>query len=251
MISKFLFMSAAQRRLFQEGLPVLMYHKIDRVPRGSRDPFLYVSPGRFAEQLQLLTNRGYTGVALDAISAVTNNQARKVVITFDDGAESVFTNGLEILARHGFRAIQFIVAGLIGKRNEWDIAKGEAPDLMMDEGQIREWLAAGHEIGSHTATHPNLKRIPLAQAREEIFGSKKKLEDMFGAPVRHFCYPSGKWNEPVRDLVAEAGYLTACTVEFGVNTAATPRFALRRVTPLSGFEFLRKVQHRLMRKLAG
>jgi len=251
MVTKLLFMSSAQRRLFQHGLPVLMYHKIDSVPRETRDPFLYVSPTRFGEQLQLLTERGYSSVALDAVQTVTDNRARQVVITFDDGSESVFKNALDLLARHRFRAIQFIVAGLIGKRNDWDIAKGEAPDLMMDESQIRQWLAAGHEIGSHTSTHPNLKRVPLAQAREEIFGSKKKLEDTFGVPVRHFCYPSGKWNDPVRDLVGEAGYLSACTVEFGVNTAATPRFALRRVTPLSGLEFLKKVRHRLIRRLAG
>jgi peptidoglycan/xylan/chitin deacetylase (PgdA/CDA1 family) len=244
-------MSSAQRRLFSMGVPVLMYHKIDCVPRGARDPFLYVSPSRFTEQLQLLSGHGYTAATLDAIPAVTDNRARQVVITFDDGAASVFTNALEILARHRFRAIQFIVAGLIGKRNDWDIAKGEAPDLMMDENQIREWLAAGHEIGSHTATHPNLKRVPLTQAREEIFGSKKKLEDTFGIAVRHFCYPSGKSNESISGLVAEAGYSSACSVEFGVNTAATPRFALRRVTPLSGVEFLKKVRHRLARRFSG
>jgi peptidoglycan/xylan/chitin deacetylase (PgdA/CDA1 family) len=251
MVSKLLFMSAAQRRLFQDGVPVLMYHKIDCVPRDARDPFLYVSPSRFGEQLGLLSSHGYTGATLDTVPAVKDNRARQVVITFDDGAASVFTNALETLARHGFRAIQFIVAGLIGKRNDWDIAKGEAPDLMMDESQIREWLAAGHEIGSHTSTHPNLKRLSLPRAREEIFESKKKLEDRFGIQVRHFCYPSGKWNEPVSDLVREAGYQSACTVEFGVNTEATPRFALRRVTPLSGVEFLKKVRHRIVRRLAG
>ena len=294
MLAELLFLSSAQRRLFQQGVPVLMYHKIDCVPRGTRDPFLYVSPARFNDQLRALSqgradsrkgrgrlvpaglpgttilrgdepspslsspflNRpcsegGYTSTTLDTVPNVTDNRARQIVITFDDGAESVFKNALDILARHRFRALQFIVAGLIGKRNEWDIAKGESPDRMMDEAQIREWLAAGHEIGSHTSTHPNLKRVPLAQAREEIFGSKKKLEDTFGAPVRHFCYPSGKWNEPVRDLVAEAGYLTACAVEFGVNTSATPRFALRRVTPLSGIEWLKKARHRFGQRIFG
>jgi peptidoglycan/xylan/chitin deacetylase (PgdA/CDA1 family) len=251
MAGKFLFMSSAQRRLFEAGVPVLMYHKIDCPPPGTRDPFLYTSRERFNEQLQLLARHGYSGATLDAISAASDNRARNVVISFDDGAASVFINALEILARRRFRAIQFIVAGLIAKRNDWDIAKGEMPDLLMDERQIREWLAAGHEIGSHTITHPNLKRIPLSQAREEIFGSKKKLEDTFGVPVRHFCYPSGKWNQALGELVGEAGYSTACTVEFGVNSAATPRFALRRIIPLSGVEFIKKVRHRLLQKLSG
>ena len=99
----------------------------------------------------------------------------------------------------------------------------------MDEAQIREWLAAGHEIGSHTLTHPFLTRISPQRAREEISASKKKLEDRFGRPVRHFCYPYGDWNPAVRDLVMAAGYETACTTEFGVNTGATPPFELKRI----------------------
>jgi peptidoglycan/xylan/chitin deacetylase (PgdA/CDA1 family) len=245
---RLLFLSRPQRRLFQTGVPVFMYHKIAPVPRGSRDPFLYFTPARFEQQLQALSRLGYKSVPLDAILTAKDNRARQMVVTFDDGSESVFKYALEILARNKVPAIQFIVASLIGKRNEWDVAKGELPDPMMDQAQIREWLAAGHQIGSHTTTHPNLKRVDLATAREEIFGSKKKLEDMFGLSVRHFCYPSGKENQAVRDLVAEAGYLTACTVEFGVNTASTPPMALRRITPLSPLELLNKARHRLIQR---
>jgi peptidoglycan/xylan/chitin deacetylase (PgdA/CDA1 family) len=99
----------------------------------------------------------------------------------------------------------------------------------MDHAEIREWLAAGHEIGSHSCTHPHLSRIPLPQAREEITASKKKLEDLFGRPVEHFCYPYGDRNDAVVDLVREAGYRTACTMDFGVNTVATSPLALRRI----------------------
>ena len=54
-------------------------------------------------------------------------------------------------------------------------AEGEAPAPLMDAAQVKDWLAAGHEIGSHTLTHPWLTRLPLSEAREEISGSKKKL----------------------------------------------------------------------------
>ncbi len=62
----------------------------------------------------------------------------------------------------------------------------------MDERQIRDWLAAGHEIGAHTLTHPALAELPPERARAEIFDSRKLLEDRFGVPVRHFCYPYGE-----------------------------------------------------------
>ena len=99
-----------------------------------------------------------------------------------------------------------------------------------DAVQVHEWMAAGHEIGAHTCTHPWLTRIPLAEAREEIFASKARLEDLFGSPVRHFCYPYGDWNPAVRDLVVEAGYATACTTEPGLNRPEGDPFRLRRLT---------------------
>jgi len=100
----------------------------------------------------------------------------------------------------------------------------------MDDAQVLNWLAAGHQIGSHTRTHPWLTRLPRAAAREEIASSKKALEDRFSVAVEHFCYPYGDWNESVRDLVVAAGYKTACTTEPGVNTAADSPFALKRFT---------------------
>jgi peptidoglycan/xylan/chitin deacetylase (PgdA/CDA1 family) len=152
------------------------------------------------------------------------------VITFDDGYVNVLRHALEPLATTGFTAVQYLVADLLGRCNEWDVALGEAAEPMLDAGQVRQWLAAGHDIGSHTRTHPYLTRIPLAQAREEIVASKRKLEDLFHRPIEHFCYPYGDWNDAVRDLVAEAGYRTACTTQPGVNDADSSPLALKRVT---------------------
>ena len=100
----------------------------------------------------------------------------------------------------------------------------------MDAPQIREWIAAGHQIGSHSLTHPRLTQLSIDAAREEISASKKLLEDTFGAPIRDFCYPYGDWNPAICDLVAEAGYVTACTTGFGVNKLGDSPLSLKRVT---------------------
>jgi peptidoglycan/xylan/chitin deacetylase (PgdA/CDA1 family) len=243
------FLGPAQRRLFARGLPVLTFHGVGDPPAGAHDPFLYASPARFAEQIGALRHWGFTSGSLDELPGPEGNPGKKVVITFDDGHRNVLENGLEVLVRHQFRAVQFIVAGLIGSRNEWDAQNGETPEQLMDALEIREWLAAGQEIGSHSLTHRNLAKLGEAEAREQIFGSKKKLEDTFGVPVRHFCYPHGKWTPLVRDLAAEAGYATASTTEFGVNTTQTPRFGLKRIFCLSEREMFGKIRHRLARRL--
>ena len=160
---------------------------------------------------------------------------------------NVLRQGLPVLAATHFKAIQFLVADLLGKCNEWDVPLGEAPEPMMNASQVREWLAAGHEIGSHTLRHPYLTRVSRDQAREEIQSSRKKLEDIFGRRIDHFCYPYGDWNESVRDLVSEAGYRTACTTEPGVNTPADSLFTLKRFTARYPSTSLKALWSRLRR----
>jgi len=249
LLSARVFLGQAQLRMARRGVPVFAYHKIAAPPQSTIDPFLYVGPQDFDKQLADLRRAGFTSAGLSEIPNAQHNGMLKAVITFDDGCCNAFQNSLEPLARHGFRAIQFLVADFLGRRNEWDIAKGDSEETLMNEQQVRDWLAAGHEIGSHTSTHPNLRHVSAAQAREEIAGSRKALEDRFGVAVPHFCYPYGSWNESVRDLVAAAGYSTACTMRFGVVTGTTPRFELRRIIPLSSMELLRKCQHRMEGKL--
>lgn len=218
------------RNLFTRGVPTLMYHKLGPRPAAARLKFLYVSCALFDRQLRELKAAGFHSASCDASLTAKDNSARAVVLTFDDGFENVLRHGLEPLRRHGFKAIQFLVPGLFGKTNEWETRNGEAPERIMDVPQAREWLAAGHEIGAHTMTHPNLARIPFAEAREQIFASKKSLEDTFQVPVKHFAYPYGGNNERVREIVQEAGFVTACTTVPGVNLSATPADALNRFT---------------------
>jgi peptidoglycan/xylan/chitin deacetylase (PgdA/CDA1 family) len=218
------------RELFRQGTPILTFHKLGPRPPRVRLKGLYVEAALFARQLVELREAGFKTVALDACRESLAAHERRVALTFDDGFCNVLENGLASLAATRFHAIQFLAANFLGKTNEWDVTLGEAPEPIMDAAQVREWLAAGHAIGSHTLTHPFLTRLPAVQAREEITASRKKLEDLFGVAVEHFCYPYGDWNNAVRDLVAEAGYHTACTTEFGVNPPGIPPLALKRIT---------------------
>jgi len=222
-----------------------MYHKIGPRPSRVRLKGLYVNPSAFVRQLSELRDAGFAACGPEH-AFVANGSCRRIALTFDDGFRNVLQNALEPLAANGLRAIQFLVPQYIGKLNQWDLRDGEAPEPLMNEVEIREWLAAGHTIGSHSLTHPRLTRLTLRDAREEIFASKKMLEDTFGLAVGDFCYPYGDWNEAVRDLVMEAGYRTACTTEFGVNTPATSPFALHRITVRHPTRSLKAFKARLM-----
>ncbi len=218
------------RALFEGGLPILTYHKLGPRPRHARLKGLYLSQELFRRQLAELEAAGLRSRRLGELRALQERPNREFVLTFDDGFQNVPEFGLGPLAENKCSAIQFLVADRLGSQNDWEIAEGEIPAPLMNEAQVREWLAAGHEIGSHTLTHPWLTRLSSVLAREEISASKKKLEDRFGVAIQHFCYPYGDWSPAVRDLVEAAGYHTACTTEPGLNTAETDPFALKRLT---------------------
>ena len=212
------------------GTAALMYHKLGPRPPRVRLKGLYVAERLFRRQLNELKAAGYVAVDPGAFCHSGMDSARSVAFTFDDGFENVLRLGIGPLREHGFRAIQYLVPGLLGGTNEWEQRQGEAVERLMDAAQVREWIAAGHWIGAHTRTHPWLTRIPLEEAKEEIRSSKLALEDLFGIPIRHFCYPYGDWNRPVRDLVEAAGFETACTTHPGANLPGGDPFLLRRLT---------------------
>ncbi len=212
-----------------DGVVLLMYHKIAVAPLTTGLPSLYVTGQEFDRQMAELTVAGLDCVPYGEVQHAIDAGRRAFCLTFDDGFCNVVENALPVLRARALRAIQFIVAEQIGDTDAWDRAIGEPPLPLMDDAQIRDWLAAGQEIGSHTLTHPHLPTLPLAQARAEIFDSKKQLEDRFGVAIRHFCYPYGDYNEAVRDLVGEAGYETAPTVRFGTNRPGGAPLELHRV----------------------
>ena len=141
--------------LFSRGVPVLVYHKLGALPNGVKLKTLYVDDGLFAWQLRDLKRGGIAPESLAGWRTFASPAPARAVLTFDDGSRTVFRHALQHLASNRFKAIQFIVADAIGGTNHWDIRDNqEAPDPLMDAVEIREWLAAGHEIGAHTLTHP-------------------------------------------------------------------------------------------------
>ncbi len=211
------------------GVPILTYHHVGPRPSNARIKGLYLSARRFERQLRQLRKAGFSAPGFGSLLRLDGqSQQRCVFLTFDDGHQDVFNNALPMLQQYGFKSIQFLVSDLIGKTSQWGRAEGDLPEPLMDAAQVRDWLAAGHSIGSHTRTHPRLTHCSPPQVREEIEGSKKSLEDQFSIGIEHFCYPYGDYNPQVRDKVMAAGYKTACTVISGVNAPGQSPFELKR-----------------------
>jgi peptidoglycan/xylan/chitin deacetylase (PgdA/CDA1 family) len=101
-------------------------------------------------------------------------------------------------------------------------------DGMMGWDELRELAALGHEIGSHSLSHPILPLCDEARLRDETAGSRQRLAAGLGAPVDSFCYPNGDHDDRVVAAVAAAGYRYAVTTTWGANQRATSPLRLRR-----------------------
>jgi peptidoglycan-N-acetylglucosamine deacetylase len=76
-------------------------------------------------------------------------------------------------------------------------------------------ISQNHEIGAHTLNHPTLTEITLEEAEKEISGSKLYLENIISSPVNMFCYPKGKYNEAIMQLIKKTGFIAARTCKTG------------------------------------
>jgi peptidoglycan/xylan/chitin deacetylase (PgdA/CDA1 family) len=216
--------------MFSRLLPILGYHHIGlrSEPRGHRQ--LFVSQRRFAQQMDYLRGAGYRCVSLSAAETMLRSEDRgaqaTVVLTFDDGYRDFYECAYPILRDHGFGATVFVVTGQAGAVSRWDEG-WETP--LMGWTELRELVAQGIEIGSHTVSHPRLSQLPEALAARELEQSRNELEQNLGVPALTLAYPFGDYDARVENLVRGAGYRLACSIERGNRHAPAEFHRLKRV----------------------
>ncbi|MBI2874518.1 MAG: polysaccharide deacetylase family protein [Firmicutes bacterium] len=139
----------------------------------------------------VLQEQQYRVDGITTISRVPTTD-KVVALTFDDGPYRPYTRDkLAILARYGLRATFFWVGTQIKAVPE----------------QAEAVVAAGHEVGNHTNTHPYLTRISSDRIRSEIQTCKSLISDQ-GAPfIPLFRPPYGFYNSVVMSVAQNLGYL--------------------------------------------
>lgn len=85
------------------------------------------------------------------------------------------------------------------------------------------------EIGAHTMTHPRLAALPPLEQRQEIQGSKARLEALLDREVVSFAYPHGSSTPETAACVGQAGFVSACSSHPDVVFRGADRFHLPRL----------------------
>ena len=240
------------------GVRILTYHRVTDAHPGDR---LCVPVARFSEQMRWLHEAGYQTISFaQTVAWVTGGTrdvqpgtrspkpgttptAKSVVLTFDDGYEDNFLHAYPAMARYGLTGIFFVPSAFIEGGPDGHVS---AVDRPMSWVQLQELVQTGHEIGAHSVSHAKLTQLPPERVTWEISGCKQALEQHLQHAVDFFCYPSGDYDDHVRETVVACGYRGACTVEPGANHPGDDPFVLTR-TEISAYDSLRDFE----KKLAG
>jgi len=178
-------------------VPILLYHHIGYSP--SNSPY-YTSPNDFEQQMYLLHEWGYQTISVELLVRALTQGAelppQPIILTFDDGSETVIATAFPIMQKYNFTGTAYIVYNYIGITN------------YMDTDRIRELYAHGWEIGSHSISHVSLTERTDRQT-DEIVDSRRKLQSKLGVPILTFAYPFGTYNEDSVHYAHFAGYIAA------------------------------------------
>ena len=191
-----------------DRLPILRYTQVAENGTAARARWR-VTPRQFELQLRYLRDAGFHSVSLAAWRAAMAHRrplpGRAVLITFDDGYIDFASEAWPLLRQYGFSALVFVVSERVGGKNDWD-PSAAAGDALMDWNALRRLQSEGLEVGSHSATHPRLSSLPVADVVREAATSKTAIERELDRPVSAFAYPFGDHDAAIQHLVGACGY---------------------------------------------
>ncbi|KAB2640166.1 MAG: polysaccharide deacetylase family protein [Verrucomicrobia bacterium] len=228
----------ADRAITDDGarVAVLGYHDLaDNEPETA----MRLHTSKFRQQMGTLRQLGITVISLEDFLAwkrgAKSIPEKSVLLTFDDGWKSVFTDALPILKEFGYPFTLYLYKNYID---------GGKKALTSD--MIQQLLQQGGALGSHSVSHPYPAAIKShrnkgehdfdAFLRKEMGESKRFIESKFATSVTTYAYPGGFVTEDMWPIADEFGYTALFTVIPGKIRRATPDKRLPRYMILGNYD---------------
>ncbi|MEI7910210.1 MAG: polysaccharide deacetylase family protein [Verrucomicrobiota bacterium] len=207
---------------------VLGYHDLSE---NETETAMRMHTSKFRKQMAVLRQLGITVISLEDFLAwkrgAKSIPEKSVLLTFDDGWKSVYTDALPILKEFGYPFTLYLY------KNYIDGGKKALTTTM-----INELLQQGGSLGSHSVSHPYPAVIKShrkkgehdfdAFLRKEFGESKRFIESKFPVKVTTYAYPGGFITEEMLPIADEFGYTALFTVIPGKVKRPTPDHRLPR-----------------------
>ena len=232
---------------YRNQVAVLLYHNLDKHENG-----ITITPQRFQQHLDMLQQEGYNVIDLKTLDLFLRGQANippnAVLITFDDGYQSVYQYAYPVLKKRHMPATLFVIVNHMGATD------GEIPKITWEEA--KEMEAAGFSIQSHSYdshaeitinelgdTGPALtSRIYFRDKRhfeseyeykerikKDLTLSRSVLKSKLGQPSIFLAVPLGKENRSVEEVAKKTGFKYIFTTVPGLIDAKTTPTQLNRI----------------------
>lgn len=247
---------AAEPNFATPNIPVLMYH----ILLENRNDVISVDPARFREQMAAIKEAGYTTITdYELADHLRNNTLlpeKPILITFDDGYKSVYTEAFPVLEELGMKATVNVIASRIYEApstlHPEEYEKFTWPEARMMQGTL---MIQAHTWDSHykksngqnefkgvitgrMALELGIETQEEFEKRvfEDFLLCKKTIEEKMGYEVVSLAYPYGEYSADTIRLAQVAGYKMAFTVKSGlVNSETDADFELDRITANGAF----------------
>jgi peptidoglycan/xylan/chitin deacetylase (PgdA/CDA1 family) len=215
---------------------ILGYHDFSET---EPETAMRIRTSKFRMQMEAIRQLGITVISLDDFIAWKKGERdipeKSALITLDDGWKSVYTDAFPILRQFGYPFTLYLYKNYVD-------GGGKALTTAM----IREMVAAGASIGSHSVSHPYpatvksfMKKGPQAYdayLRREMGESKRFLETKFKVKAGTYAYPGGFYTPEMLALGKEFGYHHMFTVIPGKVTRSAPDDTLPRYMILGNYD---------------
>ena len=134
------------------------------------------------------------------IGSINTAVNKEVILNFDDGYKSQYTNAKSILDKYGYKATFYIICNYVGNGEEGQ----DKANARMNWEDITELHKEGYDIGSHSMDHKDLSQMSKKMVDFEVGQSKQCLLDHGINPIS-FAYPFNTAAEDatVIDIVAK------------------------------------------------
>ncbi len=217
---------------YRDQVIVLMYHHVSPEPKGEG----YITPGRFAADLEQLKKNGYNIIPVDCLAAFTERKTvvppNAVVVTFDDGNKDFYLHVFPILEKLRVPAAVFVIGGKMGSEDflTWDqVRKMEKSGLV---------TIGGHTFNQHYRAHIASDRKQPAsvaciydpqsgtketrgQYLQRMTSDSRLLQETFQTELGHttpyFAYPYGGYSPDFTRVLQKSGFRYLFTVTKGSN----------------------------------
>jgi peptidoglycan/xylan/chitin deacetylase (PgdA/CDA1 family) len=209
------------------SVPILMYHVINPPPEGAPFPGLYVTRHELQAQVDALAKAGFHAVTMDQMLAAWRGHgslpSKPIVLSFDNGYQSQYTNALPVLRSVGWVGVENIqLTGLPPSQGG------------MGEDLVRGLVSAGWELDTQGFSHADLIAISPSELHYQVAVARKEVQRRYHVATNWFCYPSGHYNATVIAEVKAAGYVGSTTVVPGWASPSDDPYRLPRLRVLGG-----------------